>query len=139
MVRLNRLRTGMAAGVIAASLFAACDRADQPIITREISGSWSTTAGSYSDRGFVITRDSLHLHQGGGIIARHRIRGIRRVRRNDRVAYTIRYDGIVRTLDFRFDYYAAPSGPYIHIRNQPRAVTWHRGERPDVEGVVAVP
>ena len=107
------------------TLLAACAQPDADVIARELFGSWQTDAPEYAERGFVLTADSITLHQGGGIRVRYPIEGIRRDERNGYVDYTVTYRGIVSPLDFRVQYRMEDGAADLRFPNQQRVI-WKR-------------
>ncbi len=60
-------------------------------IPNQLVGAWQTSSERYKDRGFVITKDSLHLRLGAGQSVKYKISGMRRGRGADRNLFTLDY------------------------------------------------
>jgi hypothetical protein len=114
-------------GLVLLLLFAltACARPDEAVIARELYGRWETDAPEYAGRGFVLTADSITLHQGGGIRVRYAIETIRRTERGTHTDYALTYRGIVSSLDFPLEYRVGEAGADLRFPNQQRVV-WRR-------------
>lgn len=91
----------------------------------ELVGVWSTSAGRFADRGFVITRDSLQLRLGEGQSVMHPIMGVRRGRGANRDLFTFDYrDG---DLDLQIGLHMKADS-IVHIENVP-GIVWTKESR----------
>jgi hypothetical protein len=78
---------------------------EQGTVPEVFYGSWGTSSERYADRGFVITRDSLHLVTGVGRGLAYPIVGVNRPAGPDATLFTLRYrdGGLDLTLQFHLE------------------------------------
>ena len=108
------------------AVFCACRAAKNTTIPAELIGVWKTSAPTYADRHFEITKDSLSFGTGGGKFDSHPILGIEEVTKGNDHVYTISYaDGGHKSV-FSFQFY--PANGMIRIKNQ-EDLQWTRLRR----------
>lgn len=95
-------------------------------IPNELVGGWRTDSRPFEDRGFVITKDSLHLRLGGGQGVAYPIVGMRRGRGDDRNLFTFDYRDKLN-LDLQLGLYLK-SDSVVYIANLPDIV-WTKESR----------
>lgn len=109
------------------AVFCACRSPKDSTIPAELIGIWKTSAPTYADRHFEITKDSLSFGTGGGKYDSHPILSIEKVIKENKHVYVISYaDGGHKSV-FSFHFYPANDG-MIRIKNQ-EDLQWTRQRR----------